>query len=449
MANRRADHPAPASSHGAEPTVERRVLLLGSTGSIGTQTLQSIEHLNALADRGQSNVRYRVVGLAAGRNAELLGAQARATGAGVVAIADESLAATLDTGGLARVLAGAGAAEELVRTVACDIVVAAMVGSAGLPATLAAVELGRDVALANKETLVAAGGLIIPAALASGARLLPVDSEHSALWQCLQGLAGDPHLCPPLRQPPASVAKLILTASGGALRSLSAADAYHATPAMALRHPTWTMGAKVTVDSASLTNKAFEVIEAHWLFALPGERIDVLVHPQSIVHSIVQYTDGNFIAQLGSPDMRLPIQYALTFPARLSGEGGANVLDLASLRTLEFTPPAAERFPALGMAYEVIARGGTSGAIFNAASEVAVEAFLAQAGPATMHFGQMGELVASAMEHVHVGPARTLADVLAADARARIHVRETLARASAPAVRVAGGAAVGGRREPR
>lgn len=435
----RSDHsPSARSSAGAPARAqERRLLILGSTGSIGTQALETVAHLNAQADAGRSPVRYRVAGLAAGRNAGLLAEQARRTGAGAVAIADAALADGLSLPAGARVLAGAGAAEELVRSVEADVVLAAMVGSAGLPATLAAVELGRDVALANKETLVAAGGLIIPSALASSARLLPVDSEHSALWQALQGLAGAPHLCPPLRSPPPGVSRLVLTASGGALRSLAPDEVYHATPAMALRHPTWTMGAKVTIDSASLTNKAFEVIEAHWLFAMPGDRIDVLVHPQSIVHSLVAYGDGNILAQLGSPDMRLPIQYALTYPTRV--EGGAAALDAMTLSGLTFSRPDLSRFPALKLAYTVIERGGTSGAIFNAASEAAVEAFLASGESGRVPFGRMGELVAGAMSEVPSGPARTLADVLEADARARAHVREALARAVPVARVVAGG----------
>lgn len=406
---------------------ERRVLLLGSTGSIGTQTLDVIDHLNALAAGDPTHPRYRVVGLAAHRSTDLLAQQAKRFNVPVLAVSCND---TVISGCAARVLRGPESPEQLVREVDADIVVAAMVGSAGLPATLAAVRLGRDIALANKETLVAAGSLIVPAARASGSRLLPVDSEHSALWQCLQGIAGSPHACPPMAHP-ASVAKLILTASGGALRHLPSAEMYHATPAMALKHPTWSMGAKVTIDSASLTNKAFEVIEAHWLFGTPAEQIHVVVHPQSIVHSLVEYTDGNILAQLGSPDMKGPIQYALTFPQR--PVASARRMDLTTLSKLEFSIPDLQRYPALGIAYAVIRDGGTSGAVFNAASEVAVEAFLAAGG--AMPFGQLGELVHEAMSRLPVRPVRELGDVLAADREARDLVWARLASSVHAAMR--------------
>lgn len=407
----------------------RRVIILGSTGSIGTQTLEVLAHLNALADADASRPRYRVVGLAAHRSGELLCEQASRWNVGTIAVSSHD-AALRDCG--ARALRGPDAPERLVREVEADVVVAAMVGAAGLPATLAAARLGRDIALANKETLVAAGSLVVPAARASGARLLPVDSEHSALWQCLQGLAGDAHPCPPMHAP-AGVRRMILTASGGALRHLSAREMYHATPAMALKHPTWTMGAKVTIDSASLTNKAFELIEAHWLFGLSAQRLGVLVHPQSIVHSIVEYDDGSVLAQLGSPDMKGPIQFALTFPAR--PEASARRLDLAAMSRLDFAPPDASRYPALKIAMDVIEQGGSSGAVFNAASEVAVEAFLNSGESGAMPFGRMGELVLDAMASLPARPVRDLADVLAADAEARALVRARLggARTAVPA----------------
>lgn len=406
----------PASS--AQPV--RRVIILGSTGSIGTQTLDVLAHLNTLADADPSLPRYRVVGLAAHRSGELLCEQASAWHVGTIAVSAGDTALR-DCG--AKVVRGPDAPERLVREVEADVVVAAMVGAAGLPATLAAVRMGRDIALANKETLVAAGALVVPAARASGARLLPVDSEHSALWQCLQGLAGDAHPCPPMHAP-TSVRRMILTASGGALRHLSAPEMYNATPAMALKHPTWTMGAKVTIDSASLTNKAFELIEAHWLFGLPADRLGVLVHPQSIVHSFVEFNDGNLLAQLGSPDMKGPIQFALTFPAR--PDASARRLDLAAMARLDFAPPDAARYPALKVAMDVIAQGGSSGAVFNAASEVAVEAFLNAGDTGAMPFGRMGELVLDAMSSLPARPVRDLSDVLAADAEARTLVRSRL-----------------------
>ena len=323
----------------------RRLLLLGSTGSIGTQTLDVVSHLNALHARGEWPTRFEVVGLAAGSNGTLLAEQAAAFGVSETALAHPG------DGALPSALAGArtgvDGAERLVREVEADVVLAAMVGSAGLPATLAAVELGRDVALANKETLVAAGSLVVPAAERSGSRLLPVDSEHAALWQCLQSGQESSHVCPPMRAD-RGVRRLILTASGGPFRTWEKARIERATPAEALNHPTWRMGPKVTIDSASLTNKALEVIEAHWLFGVPGERIDVLVHPQSTVHSFVEFEDGNVIAQLGPPDMRMPIQYAITFPLRPLGRSAS--LDFTAMSRLDFETPDLERFPHGGKA---------------------------------------------------------------------------------------------------
>lgn len=402
------------------------MLLLGSTGSIGTQTVEVIRHLNALHARGQWPERYEVVGLAAGRNAAACLEQAREFGVRDVALA---AASGVDAPAGVRLRHGADAAERLVREVECDLVLAAMVGSAGLPATLAAVELGRDVALANKETLVAAGELVVPAAARSASRLLPVDSEHCAVWMGLQGSdgsggdgtqgEGDGWVCPPC-DVSARVTRVILTASGGPFRSKSRDEVYHATAAEALRHPTWNMGPKVTIDCASLTNKALEVIEAHWLFGLPGEQIGVLVHPQSIVHSIVEYPDGSAIAQLAPPDMRTPIQYALTYPARPAGV--SRKLDWSKLGTLEFAEPDLERFPALALAWRVIERGGTAGAVMNAANEAAVEAFIAGRVP----FGRIPELTLEAMDSVGVSPVRDLRDVMEADAEARRFVRSRL-----------------------
>jgi 1-deoxy-D-xylulose-5-phosphate reductoisomerase len=401
------------------------VLLLGSTGSIGTQTLDVIERLNALHAEGRFPHALRVVGLASGgRSAGVMCEQAARLGVADLAIADAE--ARCDAPAGSRLRRGPESAEALVREVECDVVLAAMVGSAGLPATLAALELGRDVALANKETLVAAGELVVPAARARGCRLLPVDSEHAAAWQCLQGdrtrgEAGKAAYCPPAPCD-GSVTRIILTASGGPFRSWSARETYDARPEQALKHPTWQMGRKVTIDSASLTNKALEVVEAHWLFGLSGEKIDVLVHPQSIVHALVEYADGNLIAQFGPPDMRLPIQYALTFPLR--PPAAPNRLDLATLSRLEFSPPDLERFPALGCAYEVIRRGGTAGAVFNAANEAAVEAFLEPG--AGIPFGLIAETSCAALREVGVSPLRSLDDVLAADAEARRYVRTAL-----------------------
>lgn len=407
-----------ASRNEAPP---RRLIILGSTGSIGTQTIDVIEHLCALHKRGEHPVRYEVVGLATGRNCAAMLEQAQRLGVRELALADEEAARDIPAG--VRLRRGADAAERLVREVECDVVLGAMVGAAGLPATLAAVQLGRDVALANKETLVAAGALVVPAATASGARLLPVDSEHAAVWQCLQGTRGREGHTPPC--PPMvcgdDVARVVLTASGGPFRTWGRDETHGATPEQALRHPTWSMGPKVTIDSASLTNKALEVVEAHWLFGLPGEKIGVVVHPQSIVHAMVEFADGNVIAQLGPPDMRSPIQYALTFPDR--PDGRSRRLDWSKLGQLEFSAPDRERFPALDAAYEVISRGGTSGAVFNGANEAAVEAFLGGAIP----FGRIAELSRRALREVGEGALRALGDAIEADAEARRFVRAELA----------------------
>ena len=400
--------------------VNTRLLILGSTGSIGTQTLEVVTHLNALHAKGLFSRKFEVVGLAAGKGATLLAEQAKRFNVKNIALCD----ANGDTPKGA--LTGPDAAERLVREVDCDVVLAAIVGSAGLPAALAAVELGRDVALANKETLVAAGSIVVPAAHKSGAKLLPVDSEHAAVWQCLQSGpdAADCPIFPALQHAPKSVKKVTLTASGGPFRTWEKSRVQNATKAEALKHPTWTMGEKVTVDSASLMNKALEIIEAHWLFALPAERIDAVVHPQSIAHALVEFDDASVIAQLAHPDMRGPIQQALAFPARVASL--VRPLDLAEIATaLQFEPPDRDKFPLLDLAYTVIRAEGTSGAIFNAANEEAVLAFLRS----EILFGRIGELVIEAMDAVASSPMRTLDDVLNADRSARAHVRETLRRA--------------------
>ncbi len=390
----------------------RRVIILGSTGSIGTQAIDVVRHVNAMHARGESEVSLQVVGLAAGKNAALAIEQAHALDCADIAVAEMQPHAPVSNDRL-RVRSGPGAAEQLVREVPCDIVLAAIVGSAGLPATLAAVQLGRTVALANKETLVAAGSLVVPAAVRSGAKLLPVDSEHAGVWQCLQGACGGETCIPPFQSSPANIARVILTASGGPFRTWSRDRIEAATPSEALNHPTWSMGAKVTVDSASLTNKALELIEAHWLFHLGGDRLNAVIHPQSVVHALIEMCDGSVLAQLATPDMRLPIQNALAFPCRTMTP--TRGLDLAALRTLEFEAPDLERFPSLGMAYDVIGAGGTSGAIFNAANEAAVELFLA----GKIGFGQIGRRVAAAMSSVGVSPLRDLEDVRSVERDAR------------------------------
>ncbi len=400
-----------SSSH----TDRVRVLILGSTGSIGRQTLEVINELNQLAERGNDGARFDVVGLAAGSRGDELSVQARAFNVPHIAIADES--AAVETG--ARVTRGAHAATELVNEVDCDLVVGAVVGVAGLASMLRAIELGRDIALANKETLVAAGEIVIPLARERGSKLLPIDSEHSAVWQCLTN-----DQAPPMALGP-EVERVLLTASGGPFRGRSRDDAYDATPDEALAHPTWSMGPKVTIDSATMTNKALELIEAHWLFGLESERLGVIIHPQSIVHSFVEHRDHSIIAQLGAPDMRTPIQLALTFPSRAPGISSR--VDFETLSRLDFEYATPESVPALASAYRVIDAGGVSGAVFNAANESAVEAFLTRKIP----FGRITEMGAEAIDAI-CGMSRpsgvlSVDDLMEADAEARRFVDQELA----------------------
>lgn len=378
----------------------RRIAVLGATGSIGTQTLA----VAALFPE-----KLRVTALAAGSDWEGLAAQALRFRPEVVAIADEAarvpLAESLAGKGI-RILCGREGLCELAAADGADVVVAAIVGAAGLAPTLAAVEAGKTVALANKETLVMAGALVQEKAARHGATLLPVDSEHSAIFQCLVG------------EDPAGVEKLILTASGGPFLRRPAEAFDRITPEEALAHPNWRMGAKVTVDSATLANKGLEVIEARWLFAMPPERIEVLVHPQSIVHSLVAFRDGSTKAQLGVPDMKVPIQYALTYPERWPAPHAR--LDWAALGTLDFEPPDHARFPALGLAYEALRRGGTAPATLNAANETAVALFLEK----RIRFSAIPRLIETALDAADPSPADDLAALLDADAAARVLVKE-------------------------
>ena len=406
------------------------MIVLGSTGSIGVNTLAVAEHLNRVGRH-----RFDVVGLAAGRRGRLLAEQAERFGCPATALAQPDRGFRIYDGHSHHT--GDDAAEALVRTTEADLVVAAIVGIAGLPATLAAVERGLDIALANKETLVAAGELVMPLAAERGARLLPVDSEHSAVWQCgggggnlgtwglgdLEKREGCSSKSPGPQVPKSPIRRIVLTASGGPFRAASAETMANATPEEALKHPTWEMGPKVTIDSATMMNKALEVIEAHHLFRLPGEQIEVLVHPQSVVHGMVEFVDGSVVAQLGPPDMRTSIQVALTWPDRVGG--CSDRLDLTRLSRLDFEPPDAERFPALRLAYDVIRAGGTAGATFNAANEAAVAAFLER----RIRLGRIVELVADALEALPAEPVRELADVLDADRRAREYVAGRLAAA--------------------
>ena len=374
---------------------KRQIALLGSTGSIGTQALDVVRDN---ADR------FEVYALVARQNVDLLAQQARELRPEVVVIADEQYYAPLKEA-LAdlpmKVWAGADAIADVVQMAPVDVVLTAMVGYAGLRPTLAALEAGKAVALANKETLVVAGELVTATARRTGAPILPVDSEHSAIFQCLVG------------QDASAVEKVILTASGGPFRTTPREALADVTPAEALRHPNWSMGAKVTIDSASMMNKGFEMIEARWLFGLPPERIEVVVHPQSIVHSMVQFADGAVMAQLGTPDMHLPIAYALAYPHRL--RSAAPRLDFAQLSTLTFEAPDRERFRNLDYAYEAARRGGNMPCILNAADEVAVAAFLS----GKIGFLAMSDLIAETMARTTFIATPTYDDYVQTDAEAR------------------------------
>jgi len=377
--------------------MRKRVVILGSTGSIGTSTLDVCA---ALSDR------FEVVGLAAGSNAAMLAEQARSCRPVAVALADDRGLGDLRTGlpGGTRVYTGPSGIVELVDQTDADFVVSALVGAAGLAPTLRAVELGRQIGLANKESLVVAGDLLMPLAEKSGATLLPVDSEHSAVFQALH--AGQPH----------EIERIYLTASGGPFRTWDRARIESATLSDALRHPTWQMGPKISIDSASMMNKALEVIEARHLFKIDSERIEVLVHPESIIHSMVEFHDASIIAQLGTPDMRTPIQYALTYPERQRGVSSR--LNWREISQLRFETPDFERFPALRMGFESARVGGSTGAVLNAANEAAVELF--RVGRVT--FGGIGRI----LERVFTGHRPitnpTLEQLLQADAWARDEV---------------------------
>jgi 1-deoxy-D-xylulose-5-phosphate reductoisomerase len=401
----------------------RRLLVLGSTGSIGRQTVEVVTHLNALAQRAGATLPFEIVGLAAGSDAAALGEQASSLGVRELALASGD-GDGLGAGSDARVRTGEDAAAALVDEVDADLVMAAIVGAAGLPATFAALRRGIDVALANKEVLVAAGELAVREAAASGAAMLPVDSEHAALWMCLASSPAG------FRVPPydasAEVERIVLTASGGALIDRSAEELRNVTAQDALKHPNWDMGAKVTIDTATLMNKSFELVEAHWLFGMPAEKLSAVVHRQSIVHAIAEFADGSSVAQLGLPDMRTPIQFALTAPERPAGLAGR--VSLASLGSLTFEEPDSARFPAIGLGGEIVRRGGSAGAVVNAANEEAVRAFCA----GRMPFPLIYQLTAGALDRVGVSPVNGLDDVLAADAEARRFVASELSAYAAP-----------------
>ena len=382
----------------------QRLIVLGSTGSIGVSTLEVVSHFAAMQSAPNAP-QFEIVGLAAGKNAAELAKQARQFAVKNLAILDAHAASQL--AGFDKVHSGPNAALKLIQDIARpgDIVVAAMVGFAGLAPTLAAIEMGCTIALANKETLVAAGALMTAAAKRAGVTLLPVDSEHSGLAQCLRSGAQK------------EITRVVLTASGGPFRTWSHEHTFNATVEQALNHPTWKMGPKVTIDSATLMNKALEVIEAHWLFDLPANRIDAIVHPQSIVHAMIEYADGSVIAQLSPPDMKLPIQAALCWPNRFPGV--AKKLDWNTLKTLDFQLIDHERFPAIALAKHVIEHGGSAGATLNAANEIAVEAFMNQ----QIRFGDIARIVKDTLHALPTHAITTLNDVEAADHNARRHAR--------------------------
>jgi 1-deoxy-D-xylulose-5-phosphate reductoisomerase len=374
------------------------IAVLGSTGSIGRSALEVI---------AASAGRLRAVALSANGNTGLLLKQSQATRPARIVVTDRTAAAKQDWSSLpsgVELLVGPEALEQLAAEAEVDIVVSAIVGSAGLRSTWAALDAGKTVALANKESLVVGGPLITELARRRNAKILPVDSEHSAVFQSLQ--AGRPE----------EVRRIILTASGGPFRTFSAAQLAQVTVADALAHPTWAMGPKITVDSATLMNKALEIIEARWLFGLSAEQIAVVIHPQSVVHSMVEYRDGSVIAQLGPPDMKLPIQYALTWPERC--EGVAAKLDWSRTMELRFEPPDFERFGALRLGLEAAAAGGTAGAVLNGANEGAVAAFL----DGRLPFDRIVPACKSILENHNFNPSPSLDEVFEADRWARQEV---------------------------
>ena len=382
------------------------VAILGSTGSIGCNTLRVIEAV--------TSSRMRVVALAAGSNVERLAGQIARHLPELVSVENEELAHELRARlferdvDLPRIVSGADGLVEVATHADADIVVSATVGAVGFLPTLRALEAGKRVALANKETLVMAGELMTRAAKESGAELLPIDSEHNALHQCLRG------------ERPEEVRRIILTASGGPFRTKNKDEMKHASVSEAMRHPTWNMGAKITIDSATLMNKGLEVIEAHWLFGFGPEEIDILVHPESVVHSMVELIDGSVIAQMGITDMRHAIQYALTYPERHACQ--LPPLDLTAISRLHFEAPDLERFPCIPLAYRALTEGGTLPAALNAANEAAVSAFIDQ----RIDLTEIPQVVETVMNNHKNQPARDIETILAADRAARIAATEVI-----------------------
>ncbi|MDO5784228.1 MAG: 1-deoxy-D-xylulose-5-phosphate reductoisomerase [Eubacteriales bacterium] len=371
----------------------KNIVILGSTGSIGTQTIDVLDSVEA-----------KVCAISVNTNIERAEQQARLLHPSLVAVYNEEKAAVLrqklaDTD--IRVVSGMDGLIEAATLPEADVIVTAVVGMVGLLPTLAAIDAGKDIALANKETLVCAGQIVMRRAREKGVAILPVDSEHSAIFQCLQGAAGNP------------IHRILLTASGGPFFGMSAQQLRHVTKQQALHHPNWNMGAKITIDSASMMNKGLELIEAMWLYDVEPDDIDIVVHRESIVHSAVEFADGSVIAQMGNPDMRLPIQYALTYPARVPCK--VPPLDLPRRHNLTFFAPDEEAFPALGLARRAAASRGNIGAVMNGANEAAVALFLQDRIP----FYRIAELVREAMDTVDYLPEITVDDVLESDRAAR------------------------------
>lgn len=372
----------------------KNICILGSTGSIGQN---SLEVLSNFPDR------FRPVYLTTNRNVSLLQKQIARFQPKAVAVLENGSAATLKlaVNGSMKIYAGEEGLVELAGRDDVDVVINSLVGFAGLKPTIEALKRGKTVALANKETLVVAGEIIMSLVNQYGGKIVPIDSEHSAILQCLAGEKTE------------DIARLILTASGGPFLQLDKKDFAHVTVESALKHPNWNMGRKITIDSATMMNKGLEIIEAHWLFGLPADKIDVLIHPQSIIHSMVEFVDGSIKAQLGIPDMKIPIQYALTYPDRAPSL--YNRVDFAELGKMTFLKPDPEKFPCLRLAYEALRMRGTAPAVLNAANEVAVDLFLRGKIP----FNEIPELIERTMETVPVRQSPTLDEIITADRTAR------------------------------
>lgn len=391
-------------------TKPQGIVVLGATGSVGVNTLDVV---------ARHPEHYRVVALTGNRQVDRLFQQALQFRPAYVVTGDAASADALrvrlaEAGVNAEVLHGPAALVQVAALPEAEVVMAAIVGAAGLPSAMAAARAGKRILLANKESLVVAGRLFMDAARRHGATLLPVDSEHSAIFQSLpHDYAGNLDA--------AGIRKIILTASGGPFRQSSAEDLLRVTPDDACRHPNWVMGRKISVDSASLMNKGLEVIEAHWLFSAPPERIDVVVHPQSVIHSMVQYRDGSVMAQLGSPDMRTPIACALAWPERI--EAGVGSLDFFSLSNLTFEAPDLERFPCLKLAFDVLRLGGDAPAVLNAANEVAVDAFL----HGRLRFVDIPAVVSAALDGVSLAGSGSVEALLAKDEEARAFALQRVA----------------------